>query len=300
MTNTDAPITTGKENQCSRVLGVPWNTPNTPATYLQIWSKGNLQVKMLNSSSGTLVLLFCSVTLVRLPTNRISQSRKVLVNTEPDVAYPTSGPDPTEDLIDVYGLGRIAGNVARNDPVTGEKINRLRKSYEGKLKDFNLAGKNKPHKVEDVAPGSLIDLMMIPEEQWQIQAHGKDAGLHSADSQTKFERAMKMDRGVVSKNDYWEDVLGHEKPKPAAFAFETTRKSVLGGEDRQIGLGNGISLNASSEASRPRRANRKRRYDDKSFEGYGEGYVDDEAVTEGTYSDEDGRPSGKKRRKKVD
>lgn len=218
----------------------------------------------------------------------------------PDVAYPTSGPDPTEDLIAVYGLGELAKSVARTDPVTGEKINRLRKSYEGKLKDFNLAGKNKPHKVEDDAPGSLTELMMIPEEQWQNQAHGKDAGFRSGESHAKFERAMNMDRGVVSKNDYWEDVLGHEKPKPAAVAFEAARKGVLGGGDRQIGLGNGVSGYPSSEASRPRRANRKRRYDDESFEGYGEGYVDDEAVAEGTYSDEDGRPSGKKRRKKVD
>jgi len=215
-------------------------------------------------------------------------------------SYPTSGPDPTEDLIAVYGLGELAKSVARTDPVTGEKINRLRKSYEGKLKDFNLAGKNKPYKVEDDAPGSLTELMMIPEEQWQNQAHGKDAGFRSGESHAKFERAMNMDRGVVSKNDYWEDVLGHEKPKPAAVAFEAARKGVLGGGDRQIGLGNGVSGYPSSEASRPRRANRKRRYDDESFEGYGEGYVDDEAVAEGTYSDEDGRPSGKKRRKKVD
>jgi hypothetical protein len=221
--------------------------------------------------------------------------------TQLHVAYPTSGPDATEDLISIYGLKELAASVARTDPVTGEKINRLRKSYEGKLKDFNLAGKNKPHKVEDGHRDSLSDLMIIPEEQWQIQNEGKDAGLKSNESLAGFERAMKLDRGRIPKNEHWEDVLGHERAKPVAVSNEALRKGVLG-VDRQSALGNGISGNAISEASRPRRAIKKRKYDDDSFEGYGEGFLDDESAIEGTYTDEEARGSsgGKKRRKKVD
>jgi hypothetical protein len=59
----------------------------------------------------------------------------------------------------------------------------------------------------------------------------------------------------------------------------------------------------SADPARPKRAGKKRRYDERSFEGYGEGYVDDDVdMAAGGYSTgdgEDGRRSGKKRRKKV-
>lgn len=63
---------------------------------------------------------------------------------------------------------------------------------------------------------------------------------------------------------------------------------------------------ANAEPPRPKRAGKKRRYDEHSFEGYGEGFVDDDVdgaagVGGGGYSTSDGgeKRGGKKKRKKV-
>jgi alanyl-tRNA synthetase len=46
-------------------------------------------------------------------------------------------------MFEVYKMQRIQASVRRVDPVTGQKVNKLRKSYEGKLKELNLDGRNK-------------------------------------------------------------------------------------------------------------------------------------------------------------
>ncbi|KAL9033478.1 MAG: hypothetical protein Q9214_007498, partial [Letrouitia sp. 1 TL-2023] len=43
----------------------------------------------------------------------------------------------------LFNLQSLASSVARTDPVTGEKINKMRKSYEGKVKALGLAGRNR-------------------------------------------------------------------------------------------------------------------------------------------------------------
>ncbi|CAK43896.1 uncharacterized protein BO96DRAFT_421703 [Aspergillus niger CBS 101883] len=210
-----------------------------------------------------------------------------------------TGPDPSLDLISLYGLGPVAKSVARMDPVTGEKINRLRKSYEGKLKGLGLAGRNKPVKTEPGAPGSLRHMTMWPEEEWQNQkVFGKeikvadmDSALHSLQM-----RAMKMEPGTVPNNEYWEDVLGHEKPSKHAGGDASKKGVAPPPNGVRIPQPNGTPAPVSDqERSRPSRG-RKRHYDDNSFVGYGEGYADDD--DDGAfYSNSEGM--GKKKRKKV-
>lgn len=210
-----------------------------------------------------------------------------------------TGPDPSLDLVSLYGLGSVARSVARLDPVTGEKINRLRKSYEGKLKGLGLAGRNKPVKQEPGAPGSLRHLTMWPEEEWQNQkVFGKqikvadiDSALHNLQT-----RAMHFEPGPVPNNDFWEDVLGHEKPVKQQGAGDGGKKALpplTGRPSVQAQVGS--SQFQEPERTRPSRG-RKRHYDDNSFVGYGEGYADDDEDP-GFYSSGEG--TGKKKRKKV-
>ncbi|KAJ6126891.1 hypothetical protein N7523_002503 [Penicillium sp. IBT 18751x] len=208
-----------------------------------------------------------------------------------------TGPDPSLDLISLYGLGPVAQSVARIDPVTGEKINRLRKSYEGKLKGLGLAGRNKPMKQEPGAPGSLRHLTMWPEEEWQNQkVFGKQIKVADIDSalQSMQSRAMHLEPGVVPNNDFWEDVLGHEKPAKSQGPGDNGKKPAPIPGGRYSMQANSTPRATQEDRTRPSRG-RKRHYDDNSFVGYGEGFADDDDDP-GFYSNGEG--TGKKKRKK--
>ncbi|EAW10683.1 uncharacterized protein ACLA_051550 [Aspergillus clavatus NRRL 1] len=212
-------------------------------------------------------------------------------------SYVATGPDPTLDLISLYGLGPVAKSVARLDPNTGEKINRLRKSYEGKLKGLGLAGRNKPVKHEPNMPGGLRHLTMWPEEEWYNQkVYGKDIKVADMESalQNLQMKAMQMEPGTVPNNDYWEDVLGHEKPSKHVGHSDGKKASVPPNGPRAVSQSNGTPVPTELDRARPSRG-RKRHYDDSSFVGYGEGYADDD--DDGAfYSNSEG--IGKKKRKK--
>jgi hypothetical protein len=220
-------------------------------------------------------------------------------------------PHPSQDLLTLYGLSPLAASVARNDPITGEKINKMRRSYEGQVKAFGLAGRNKAVKLEDNTPGGLVDLINWPDEEWHVQkVSGKELekGL-SATMLAKLEKAMKMEPGPVPKNDEWENILGLEKLKPPVPLPEQKGKVAVSGTAKQQKM-NGTAIKtapgtpAADEAARPKRTGKKRRYDERSFEGYGEGFVDDDGANldaDGYTSEEGSRKSGasKKKRKKV-
>ncbi|EKV07411.1 hypothetical protein PDIG_72720 [Penicillium digitatum PHI26] len=210
-----------------------------------------------------------------------------------------TGPDPSLDLVSLYGLGSIAHSVARTDPVTGEKINRLRKSYEGKLKGLGLAGRNKPLKQEIGAPGSLRYMTLWPDEEWQNQkVHGKTIKVSDMDSalQSLQSRAMQMEPGLIPNNDFWEDILGHEKQAKNPAAGETGKKIAPAPTAGRPSTQFYAASPRPQEAERPRPSRgRKRHYDDNSFAGYGEGFVDDDDDP-GFYSNGEG--TGKKKRKK--
>ncbi|KAL1962828.1 hypothetical protein VTN77DRAFT_9103 [Rasamsonia byssochlamydoides] len=215
-------------------------------------------------------------------------------------SHTISGPDPSLDLVSLYGLGPIGRSVMRADPVTGEKINRLRKSYEGKLKGLGLSGRNKPVKHEPGTPGGLRQLTMWPEEEWQNQkVYGKEIKVADVDSALyKLQmRAMKMEPGTVPNHEYWEDVLGHEKPSKQAgdAGKKAAATAATPAGPRQPVQANGTTPAAEPGRSRPSRG-KKRHYDDNSFVGYGEGYADDD--DEGAFYSNGEDRGGKKKRKK--
>lgn len=215
---------------------------------------------------------------------------------QPPVSIPVSTPEQdlhltqnilfSSNLISLYGLDGLAATVARTDPQTGEKINKMRKSYEGQLKMFALSGKNKSVKHEESKGMGLSEMAAWPEEEWQNQkVHGKDVRNGLSDAlEAKLEKAMHMLPGPVPENDKWEDLLGIEKGKPVDVNKEKGVKATASGKPNAPQMNGTRSLNNGGvsnsqqvpEPIRARRQTKKRRYDDGSFEGYGEGFVDDD------------------------
>jgi Rox3 mediator complex subunit len=197
--------------------------------------------------------------------------------------------------------------VARHDPRTDEKINKLRKSYEGQIKNLALAGRNKPHK-EDIPEGqwsSLNNLMLQPEESWRAsKVDGKPIG-PSAEFEAKLHKALDLQPGRTRNSEKWDDAFGHEKPRLVQPPDSTSRKAVpIVAQRPQINGTNARTMSqATGEALRPRRQGKKRSYADNSFEGYGDGFADDDAVDMDqsflSNSEDGSHGLGRKKRKKV-
>ena len=241
-------------------------------------------------------------------------------------------PHPTDDLLPLFNLDSLVSTVTRINPITGAKENKLRRSYENQLKPFGLCGRNKAVKHEENTPGGLLNLLYWPEDDWQnTQVMGKETskGL-SASTQARIEAAMRMEPGPLPRDQEWQNILGIDRakeaipPPQAASAHGQDQSQLQGGLKRKPGDAVGqpaakrVQVNGTfksqqtpivntppvSEAARPKRFAKKRRYDEDSYAGYGEGYVDDEIDPldrGGGYDSDEGsrlsRESRKKRRK---
>ncbi|KAI9891150.1 MAG: hypothetical protein M1814_002993 [Vezdaea aestivalis] len=209
--------------------------------------------------------------------------------------HPMTRPHPSIDVITQYGLKRLADTVARTLP-NGEK-NRLRKTYKGKITDANVSGRNKEVKHPEGEPGSMPELMMWPDEEWQIQkASGIDIEKGIPDSAlAKLSRAFKMEAG--SMPDFDDSIFGlfdDPTPLPAVATSAAPLQSMRSNAQS--------AANGNSEPARLRRTGTKRSYVEGSFEGYGEGFVDDEVDRDGYDSGGSGGrgvagPSKRKRRR---
>lgn len=238
-----------------------------------------------------------------------------MVNTLPP-AHPPKLPSLSDDLFQLYGLESVAASVARFLP-DGKK-NGLRKTYKGKIKDLGINGKFDVSVQDEDAPGGLMMMMREPELEWNVskvaggldlrQYHGermgKDVKTWPTDNTpgTVLKRALTFNPGIIPRG-LWDDSairLDGDKDKTGA------QKGSHVGSQKTLSSLSGVNLGALSggyrppkqqEMARPKRAIKKRGYDESSFEGYGEGFVDDE-MGDGGYSTGDGE-DGRKRRKKV-
>lgn len=180
----------------------------------------------------------------------------------------------------------------------------MRKSYENHLKNFCLAGRNKGVKAD--AGNKLIHLAAWPDEEFHNQrVAGKDVmqGLPAATLE-KLEKAMLMQSGPVKDNNKWEDLLGHGSVKPVGTASDKKGKAATAQPIAQVnGNRTDHTKVLDAEDIRPKRAGKRRRYDDNSYEGYAEGFEDDDAEVFGgggnSSDDHSRRGSALKRRKKV-
>ncbi|KAF1968615.1 Rox3-domain-containing protein [Bimuria novae-zelandiae CBS 107.79] len=209
-----------------------------------------------------------------------------------------SRPHGSQDLIGLYGLNGLARSVARTDPSTGEKINKLRKSYEGHIKALQIAGKPKAVKME----GKFTNLVGWGDDDYYLSAvNGKEmhkatngAGGLSADFEDLVNGALGgMDKGplpTAEANKYRSYLGTDETVKPKAPGEGAPPR----GMPSAATTPNPQASSAASRLARPERTGSKRQYTDASFHGYGEGFTDDYAESTGG---EDNNGMAAKRRK---
>ncbi|KIV91391.1 hypothetical protein PV10_05935 [Exophiala mesophila] len=193
------------------------------------------------------------------------------------------GPDPQQHLLAMYGLGPLLRSVARTDPKTGEKINKLRKSYEGQVKMFGLAGKTRTIKgernVDEDQPGPLRRMVgstawgLETDEQWNA-THGSSKIEVTADFKSKLKQAAQIQPGLCANNQWWENELGLADRPRIPPTVQQPPVSALGPSR----IPNGVQRPLPGQAGEAKRSTRgkKRSYSDDSFVGYGEGYSEGE------------------------
>ncbi|KAF7944451.1 hypothetical protein EAE96_010843 [Botrytis aclada] len=208
-----------------------------------------------------------------------------------------------QDLYDRFGLNGIAASLAR---VTADgKKNTVRKTYKGYIKSLGIAGQFDAVKgPEPNQPGSLTSLIdpygvLGPREAWnQAHVQGKEISRGIEDLRPEIKTALIMAKGPVPKERWNHSVLGEISSQIAndpLKAIPAKAKAAMPMSQGTMGVPK--PNRGAADIARPKRTAKKRSYGDSSFEGYGEGYVDDD----GGYSTGDGddRAGGRKRPKKT-
>lgn len=149
------------------------------------------------------------------------------------------------------------------------------------------------------APDTLLAMMLAPDEEWDAQfTRGKEVGKGLPENvMAGMSKAFTMARGIIPKTSWNASVLGELVSAPSQTE---SAKPMQNGNKTPNPQNPSIARTAKSDLPRPKRNVKKRTYGDSSFEGYGEGYVDDDTQETG-YSGTDGEDRGgsRKRPKKV-
>jgi hypothetical protein len=203
-----------------------------------------------------------------------------MTDTDCSVAHEKSRPHGSQNLFELYGLNSLAASVARTDPNTGEKINKLRKSYEGHIKAMQIAGKAKAVKLD----GVFSELLAFPDDEYQNQkVHGKEMpralNVEKTGLNTDFDALLtKAFTGMApgplppQETQRYRAYLGTDEMTKTKAGPEIVPNRGLPPRPNTPLHGNS---SAASRATRPERAGSKRAYTDVSFQGYGEGFTDD-------------------------
>ncbi|CZT12738.1 hypothetical protein WAI453_005529 [Rhynchosporium graminicola] len=201
-----------------------------------------------------------------------------------------------EDLFERYDLYPIAKTVARTNP-DGTKGVKLRKTYKNHIKDHGLVGTFDAVKKENGAPGTLYELMWnvkYQDEAWIANwTTGKEIEKGIPESLLPAgNKVFAMAKGPIPKDKFNPSILG-EGGNPTVPV--DTAKAVQNGSRTPIPQNLAAARIAKAEAPRPKRTTNKRTYGESSYEGYGEGFVDDDTQDAG-YSTGDG-DAGKQRKR---
>lgn len=206
-----------------------------------------------------------------------------------------SRPHCSQNMLELYGLNDLARSVARTDPVTGEKINKLRKSYEGHIKAMQIAGKAKATKMEHVLTAPLN----CPDDIWAAERGGREKFKEALDDQNQL---------TATFSDQLSRAFAGMAPGPLPGAEAQKFRAYLGTDEAVKPKPDINQVRSMSHAaptptagnaaltprlSRPERSGSKRSYGDDSFQGYGEGIDPD--FGDGTGGD-DGSSMSKKRK----
>lgn len=221
---------------------------------------------------------------------------------------PVSQPKPADNLLEMYSLQDIQQSVARKDPVTGEKINKLRKSYESKVKNLGLEGKPKAKAGKAELEGLVDPAWNNTTEDggtWWTATHAETM-LGSGQEDQLFARldaALSFAPGKLPEQEdhQWSRELGLDEPAAAkkGTPLVAPTKTVAGkamGKTHPANFGRNSAPASPRNLQRPERQNKKRRYDDSSYTGY-EGFEDDGYSTGGM--DDRASSGGKRQKRKV-
>jgi hypothetical protein len=163
------------------------------------------------------------------------------------------------------------------------------------MKKAGLSGAFNPVKKEKGLPATLLSMVETPEEEWNAQnVRGKEIEKGLAETaKGNMGKAFTMARGDIPKSVWDNSVLGDLiKPDPP--------KVVPNGAKTPMPQNASVVRAQKTDIHRPKRNVKKRTYGDSSFEGYGEGFVDDDAQETGYSTGEgDDRAGSRKRPKKV-
>ncbi|KAK5089979.1 hypothetical protein LTR05_000147 [Lithohypha guttulata] len=202
--------------------------------------------------------------------------------------------DTSKHILGTYGLHDLLSGMARTDPSTGEKINKLRKSYEGQIKTAGLSGRNRPWKeprAEDSEHSNMYGWSRLPPERFaEDQVESKVGDIDSL--RRGMGSALQLNSGTMPPKMIaeWDDVLGHEAKRPAAPQHTPSQQ--------QSRIPNGVRpaqhLTVPSDKIKTR--GKKRSYGDHTFDGY-TGYADGYSEPDHSDGDRDYADRGKKRRK---
>ncbi|KAK5993402.1 Mediator of RNA polymerase II transcription subunit 19 [Cladobotryum mycophilum] len=217
--------------------------------------------------------------------------------------HPEALPRTSDDLYDMFDLVSLAAEVAREKP-NGEK-NALRKTYKGHIKRLGVAGHFDVTKKKEDAPSDFMAMLQVPELEWNVhQVKGREISDGLSDmSLSSLGRALTMAKGPVAKSIWDSSVLGDLAPSNGdtsklSSAKPTAPNTPLASTPGAMNMNRPkTSFLSAQDPNRPRRNIKKRSYGDSSYEGYGEGYPDDDGGMETGYSTGEGE-GGQKRRKK--
>lgn len=215
--------------------------------------------------------------------------------------HPPPRPRLTEDLFEKYGLTGIAADVARVLP-NGEK-NAIRKTYKGHIKRLGVQGRWDSVETDPMAPDGFLAMLNCPEQLFQdqfVRGHELANGLRP-ETRANLPKAMSMARGVVPKTLWDSSVLGDLGPAGAGkhrMTAPSTPNPVGTPAAIPVAQARGKlpTQQGAQAVARPQRNLKKRSYGDNSFEGYGEGFPDDDAGGD-AYATGDGDPGAKRRKK---
>ncbi|CAK7272877.1 hypothetical protein SEPCBS57363_005369 [Sporothrix epigloea] len=219
-----------------------------------------------------------------------------------------SFPRLSEDLFAMFNLTGIAAEVARTLP-NGEK-NAMRKTYKGYMKKLGVSGHFEPVKREEGDESDFMRLISEADDSWQVRQVKAREIRHGLldDVEADLRAAMTMNKGPIPKSVWDSSVLGDLAPEKLASGgvrpgsvrgtapntplHPTIARSKIQLQQKQAAAG------GNADTLRPRRVIKKRSYGENSFEGYGEGFPDDDGDASG-YATGDGDGPNLKRRKKV-
>lgn len=205
--------------------------------------------------------------------------------------------DLTIDLFKVYSLETIAEDVARRGP----NPKKMGKTYKKHMRVMALSGKFDAVKKREDEMG-LFGMLQMPDEEWShTQTLGKNLqnGLGTA-ARSNLVQAMSMSKGRLPKDCWDPSVLALSDPVAPVAAASKSASTIV--PNRRIpGATTATAppvrqVKTAAEQLRPQRNIKKRTYTDDGFEGYGEGYADDNMADDGAFrpGDEDRQQQRKK------